>query len=251
MRWIVITLVVINAAYFIWQQQFMATPGVVASSSPAMDKALRLATDIGKNPAPNVSVVPEPAQPQGPPVNNAQQQASTPPPTKTDEPTEPKIVSPSIRACYSVGPFLQVNDVSNSAKIFAAVEGIATQQRAAAERTQAGYWVYVPPFDTLSAARAVLRDLQNREVRDVLVISEGAKANAISAGVYNAEAQAQERRDSIRAYGYRVEIDALFRTQPQYWLDVELMNTQIIPAELWQKVIMKFPDIKRTEQPCE
>ncbi len=251
MRWIVITLVVINAAYFIWQQQFMATPKVAISSSPAMDKALRLAADVGKNPAPDVSVVPEPAQPQEPPFNNAQQQVSTPPPTKTDEPPAPKIAPPSIRACYSVGPFLQVNDVSNSAKIFAAAEGIATQQRAAAERTQAGYWVYVPPFDTLSAARAVLRDLQNREVRDVLVISEGAKANAISAGVYNAEAQAQERRDAIRAYGYRVEIDALFRTQPQYWLDVELMNTQTIPAELWQKVIKKFPDIKRTEQPCE
>ncbi len=251
MKWIVIALVVINAAYFVWQQQFMATSEVAVSSTAATDKALRLAAEVDENPA---TTAPGSAQPQEPPADNApqQKQASAPPSEKTAEPPAPvEIVPPSIRACYSVGPFLQVHDVSNTAKIFEAADGIATQQRAATERSQAGYWVYVPPFDTLPAARAVLRDLQNRELRDVLVISEGAKANAISAGVYNVEAQAQERRDSIRAYGYRAEIDTLFRTQPQYWLDVELMNTQTIPEGLWQKAAKKFPSIKRVEQACE
>ena len=238
MKWIVITLLVINVAYFIWQQPFMVQS--VAPEIPAnpSNNSLRLASEAE-------SLTPEPDVPPVP-------QSVARPPENTVELSVPtKAEPPSIKVCYSVGPISLMSDVSGLSKMFEKVDGIETQQRAAAERSQAGYWVFVPPFDTLSAARAVLRDLQNRSIRDVLVISEGAKANSISAGVYNIESQAEERRDSIRAYGYKAEIEALFRTQPQYWLDVELINQPTIPANLWSQVVKKFPGTKRTKRTCE
>lgn len=255
MRWIVITLLVINAAYFVWQRQFAVDTAAVVPTV-VTDKQLRLASELNAVTAP---VAPVAEQPHGANSNddkNRQQHAVAVPSSnkgvETQSPAPAVDPVPSrLRACYSIGPFLLVNDVSSTAKIFDGVDGVATQQRATAERSQVGYWVYVPPLDTLQAARAVLRDLQNREIRDVLVISEGAKANAISAGVYNVEGQAQERRDAISALGYKAEIDPLYRTQAQYWLDVELMKSQAIPAKLWQKVVKNFPNITRTERPCE
>ncbi len=251
MRWIVITLLVVNVAYFIWQQSFMGERTPSASSVSSSKTPLRLASEVVPSapnpPEPEAPAPPESVELVAEAVVGAVPEASvaTPEPAKV----EPEPVS--VKVCYSVGPISVMSDVSSLSKMFEKVEGVETQQRAAAERSQAGYWVFVPPFDTLSAARAVLRDLQNRTIRDVLVISEGAKANAISAGVYNVESQAAERRDSIRAYGYKAEIETLFRTQPQYWLDVELTNQQTIPADLWRQVVKRFPGTKRIKRTCE
>jgi hypothetical protein len=240
MRWIVITLILINVAYFVWQQQFVSTPvAEISAPAAATDKQLRLASEINEVTAP-VAVEPSVDAPLMSAGINTEQHAPV-----TNEQRTPPL------ACYSIGPFLLVNDVSNTANIFEGVEAIATQQRATAERNQIGYWVYVPPLESLQAARTVLRDLQEKEIREVLIISEGVKANAISAGVYNVEAQAQERRDSIRVLGYQAEIDPLYRTQPQYWLDVDLMKAQTIPSKLWQKVSRNFPNITQTQRACE
>ena len=238
MRWIVITLFVINAAYFVWQQQFVATQ--ISATPATTDKQLRLASEVQEIATP-VAEAPPVAEP--PASTETKTEQKTPPVTETQRPQP--------LACYSIGPFMLVNDVSNTARIFEGTEAIATQQRATAERNQIGFWVYVPPLESLQAARTVLRDLQNRDVHEVLIISEGVKANAISAGVYNVEAQAQERRDSIRALGYKAEIDPLYRTQPQYWLDVELTKSKTIPAKLWQKVSKNFPNITQTPRSCE
>lgn len=250
MRWIFITLLLINTAYFVWQQQFAADQASVTAPHRASDKQLRLAAERGATPP-----LPSADQPQSQSMVAAQT-----PPRSVDVPattTLAQVQAPAAserakpRACYSIGPFLLVNDVSNTAKVFEGTDGIATQQRAAAERNQVGYWVYIPPLDSLQSARTVLRDLQKREIREVLIISEGEKANAISAGVYSIEGQAQERRAAISALGYQAEIDPLYRTQPQYWLDIELMKTQTLPAKLWQRVSRNFPNITKTEHPCE
>ena len=238
MRWIVITLVVINVAYFAWQQQFAAAPvPEIAKPFVATDEQLRLASEFSEDAEPAADV-------EEPLLSDevvVEQTLST---------TEVVPHPPAI-ACYSVGPFSLVNDISSTAKIFEGDNTIATQQRAAAERNQIGYWVYIPPQESLQAARMVLRDLQDKEVRDALIIAEGTKANAISAGIYNVEENAQERRDSIIALGYQAELEPLYRTQPQYWLDVELMESQAIPAKLWQKVSRRFPNITQTPRPCE
>lgn len=252
MRWVVIALILINAAYFVGQQ-IADAPIVPTVSSAIPEKSLRLASEVAvASSDPVVTAAVEPSSQestsddsQSEPEQGSGQQSPN---------VEAKKVPPvqeSFKACYSIGPFLSVSDVSNTANIFEGAEGMATQQRAAAERTQAGYWVYIPPLDAMNSARAVLRDLQNRGIREVLIISEGEKANAISAGVYNTEGQAQERRDSIRVFGYKTEIEMLYRTQAQYWLDVELIKLSTIPATLWQKVVKKSPNITKTERRCE
>lgn len=243
MRWIAITLLVINAAYFAWQQ-YDATYSVIdGATQHTTEHELRLAAEVIAPSSVDVDSIDVPqSQVDG-------QQSAPSAPVAHESAIATGRATP--RACYSIGPFLIVNDVSNIAKIFEEVDGIATQQRAASERNRPDYWVFIPPLESLQAARSVVRDLQQRQIRDVLIISEGVKANAISAGVYNTEAQAQTRRDSIRALGYQAEIDPLYRTQPQYWLDIELMKAQTIPVKLWRKVTKSFPAITKSERPCE
>jgi len=158
--------------------------------------------------------------------------------------------APDANACFTIGPFALINDVSAASHMFDKA-GVSNQQRASSERKQAGFWVYIPPLKSLQAARAVLRDLQNKNLRDALIISGGDKANAISAGVYYVEMHAERRRDAIRKYGYYAKIEELTRTQPQYWLDVELKTSTRIPERLWRQVSKKYSNIGQKKRACE
>jgi hypothetical protein len=182
-------------------------------------------------------------------------QASAPIPVPVVKPGVKLAPSPEVpgapppNACYAVGPFLLVTDVSRAARSFEKA-GIEAQQRAAAERKQVGFWVYIPPLESLSDARNALRTLKNKEVYDALLIAEGAKANSISAGVYHSRALADERKNKIEAMGFVVAIDPLYRTQPQYWLDLEIKKGGAIPEKLWGQVSSDFPSVSQKQNDC-
>lgn len=270
MRWVLLTLLILNGAYFLWQRHATDLPGSGAHRVAVTGAELRLASEVPQA-LHGTEAAPGQEDEREPPAPKIEAQRSTAA-EKESEPAQPAMpapesvesqseaaateaiaqaAQPELRACYTIGPFLLVNDVSKTAEMFEGAEGMAAQQRAAADRSQVGFWVYVPSAESLQAARAVLRDLQSKDIREVLIISEGVKANSISAGVYSVEAQAQQRRDTIRALGYQAEIDPLYRTQAQYWLDVELTTSKTIPAKLWKRVVNSFPNITRTERPCE
>lgn len=226
MKWIVLLLALANAGYFAWQYYV----GQPSSSTKAF------ILDAG-----NKLVL----------VN--EQSAIV----KDDGKATPKATqavrvgkASNAKACYSVGPFVIIGDVSNAARMFEEA-GIAAQQRAAPEKEHAGFWVFIPPQPSLQSARAVLRDLQLKELRDALIISEGEKANAISVGVYYVEQQAEQRRNDIIRMGYAAQIEELTRTRSQYWLDIELQRSTRIPGKLWQQALKKYAGIEHTKRECE
>lgn len=153
-------------------------------------------------------------------------------------------------ACYSVGPFLLISDVKGIAQLFGR-SAISTQERSEALRKQVGYWAYLPPAVSGQLAQGVLRQLINNDVSDAVIISEGTKANAISVGVYKTEVLAKERQSFLAQLGYEAKIEPLFRTQPQYWLDLELMNITQLPEKLWSEITAGYPKIKQMRRKCE
>ena len=93
--------------------------------------------------------------------------------------------------------------------------------------------------------------MKDNGVDDALIISEGSKANAISLGVYKTEELGQERKKSLAGLGYQSNVEPLFRTQPQYWLDLELMKSTQVPQKLWSEVMAGYPNIKQLRRKCE
>ncbi len=154
------------------------------------------------------------------------------------------------KACFTVGPFSIISDVNLAASLFDGKE-ITTQQRAAAARRRAGYWVYIPSQGSLLGAREVLRYLQSKGVEDALIIAGGSKENSISVGVFSSPDKAERRQRSIADLGYVVEVEPLYRTQPQYWLDLELWSDTVIPAEIWSDMTGKFPSITTEKRSCQ
>lgn len=152
-------------------------------------------------------------------------------------------------ACYSVGPFLLISDIKNVSQLFRR-SAIITRERSEALRKQIGYWLYITPMASPQLAREALRQMQESDVSDAMIISEGSKANAISVGVYKTRNLARERQNLLAQLGYEAKVEPLFRTQPQYWLDLELMDLTQLPDRLWQEATADYPKIKQLRRKC-
>lgn len=197
--------------------------------------------------APKPEPRPAPPKPQKPtPVVEPAPVAKPAPPSPPPQP----ISTSSAMACYSVGPFLLMSDIKGVSQLFE-LAAINTQERAEALRKQVGYWVYVPPMASLQEARVALRQMKDNDVDDALIISEGSKANAISLGVFKTEELGIARKNSIASLGHQSKVEPLFRTQPQYWLDLELDKSTKVPDKLWNEVIAGYPNIKQLRRKCE
>ena len=247
MKWIVLVLLVLNLSYCAWQTLGINHANAEDRASlwrPVGDRLLlweEWEGDVASQETGSAS--PPEAEPEPPPAVTA---AAAP---DVVDP-EPAADEPRPQACYTLGPFYLVHDVSRVAAVFE-THSVTTQQRAAAERKQGGFWVFIPPRPTLRDARAVLRQLQGSGIRDPLIIAEGRRGNAISVGVYSSEVKAGERRDAILQLGYTAEIEPLQHTQPVYWLDVELWTRSEIPRDLWQTVADDFPNLTQKNIECD
>lgn len=197
-------------------------------------------------PAPEPRSAPPPKPKSPPPVVKPAPVVKSVPPPLSPQP----LSTSSAMACYSVGPFLLMSDIKAVSQLFELAD-INTQERAEALRKQVGYWVYVPPMASLQEARVALRQMKDNDVDDALIISEGSKANAISLGVFKTEELGMVRKNSITKLGYQSKVEPLFRTQPQYWLDMELAKSTRVPDKLWREVVAGYPNIKQLRRKCE
>jgi len=202
---------------------------------------------------PVVKAEPKPVTKPEPVVPQKQVKVVSTPATQP-APVPKPVVAPSsssalAKACYAVGPFLLMSDVGAAAEIFERHQ-IYAAQRAKAQRKQVGYWVYVPPLASVEAANAALKRIQESGLLDVQLITEGTKANALSVGVYQAASQAEQRSNMIDDMGLAVKTEPLYRTQPQYWLDVELMDTTKLSSKIWNEVSSGRPNIRQERRKC-
>ncbi len=270
MKWVVISLLLLNGVFLVIQLNkdeqteqalerfpFSGPKLVLLAEKEALDKAKQLAAKnksraIAKSkpkPAKKTVTVAKAATAAKPPapkpnIVSAPKPEPRPVPKPIAKPTS------AAMACYSVGPFLLISDVKVISQLFGRA-GIVAQERSEALRKQVGYWVYIPPAATRQLAHGVLNQIKENEFSDAMIITEGTKANAISAGVYKTEEIGKERQNTLVQLGYDAKVEPLFRTQPQYWLDLELMKSTQLPDDLWREVIAGYPKIKRLRHKCE
>jgi len=244
MRLVVLILIAANLAYFAWQYQY-AEPVAVMQSAPAKSvqfgNPMVLYSEFQAQTA-QVEKSPQLAKAVTEPKEKSGQQARVEKPVLSPR--------PEAQSCITIGPFSLVSDVSQAAGYFID-QDVSAQQRAAAAKRRAGFWVYIPPQKSLQEAREVLHYLQANDIDDALIIAEGSKENSISVGVYANENKAERRKKVIDAIGYTVNIEPLYRTQPQYWLDLELWTADELPIQQWNKINNRFPSVSQEKHNCK
>jgi len=180
MRWIVLLLLLLNAAVFGYFRLQPAQPAAVTPGHEAIQpEKIRILTPE------EVETMP------------AKAQAATPAPTPIPEPV----------ACYEWGSFS--NDSLQTAR--AAIERLAVdsvlQQTASQEAKR--YWVYIPPRKTPEEAQAKVDELKALGVEEIFVVQEPKWKNALSLGVFKDEALANKLLEDLKLKGVRSAIKGL------------------------------------------
>lgn len=138
----------------------------------------------------------------------------------------------SAASCYTAGPFMQPAEAAQFAAQLAA-RGLRADTRVSDKKEEAGYWVYLPPYPSAEAARAVTAELAAKGEKEYFILRPGdAQANAISLGVFRDRKLAERRHEKLRAMGYPAELSIRYRDSPVSWVDFAVGAGELAPERL-------------------
>lgn len=127
---------------------------------------------------------------------------------------------PDDAACFALGPF---PDATSAARAQAqlAPQLLASRLVERAAGGARGWRVLVPPQATRADADAIAARIGAAGFNDVLVLRQGADANAVALGLYQGEAAARRRAGALAAAGFDVRAEPVGATL-EPWLEIGL-----------------------------
>lgn len=192
--------------------------------------------------------------PPPPPVNEAIAKlpklklAEEPPHSQRQQAAAPQKMALTSSACFSVGPF---GDLDNSAQAAALLKakGFDPKQRAEGGQMSDGYWVYVGGLKSQSDADHALVTLEHNGIKDGLVLPETPEAGRrLSLGLYSERSRAERRAQAVRQAGLKAEVAERKIPGTLYWVDLApLPGMSTIPI---QDLFAEGVSSRIAVQPC-
>lgn len=225
----------------------LSAPEVASPVTPAV--SVVAATSLSSVPAvdPPVSLA-VPSPPPRAAEDAAPPPASVPPPAASPPAAVPvaEVSPPERRRCYSVGPLADDAPI-DAVRAWLVQQGAQVQSRVEQRQEPRSFWVYIPPAASAVAARETADRLQADGVKDVMRMSAGAMANAISLGLYNRKAAADQRVAELKRAGYGAEVETRFKEVRESWLEATFEGVKDLPREAFRTA---FPQLKAAGSSC-
>ena len=124
------------------------------------------------------------------------------------------------RQCFSLGPFHSVEDKDETRNRLTELT-INISERQTQALVEKGYWVYMPPYESLLAANRALLSLQALGLKDIGIIYDGEWQYAISLGYFLRQSNALRRKKALEDRGHMPLIRVKRQAEPRYWLEYE------------------------------
>jgi hypothetical protein len=132
--------------------------------------------------------------------------------------------APVLMKCIEWGGFT----LADASQAQAALEPLQLGARLAQRRTEesAGWWVFIPPQSSRSAAQKKAAELKALAIDDYFVVQdEGPYRWALSLGVFRSEEAAQARLAALREQGVRsAQVGPRETTVSKVWLQVKSVD---------------------------
>mgnify|MGYP001551188756 CR=1 FL=1 len=124
------------------------------------------------------------------------------------------------RRCFTLGPFHSSEDMDEVLLRLLDVS-VGVQERETQALVEKGYWVFLPPYESLLEANKVLLSLQALGLKDIGVIYNGENKNSISLGYFLRQENALKRKQGLESRGYKPSMRVQRQAESRYWLDYE------------------------------
>ena len=223
LKTLVVSLVLANVCYFLWQHGIAKTPEAAAVAPPTPG-TLRLASEsleaVRTESSGNAGGAP-PAAGSAPVASDGAREGGN------------AGLLTNVKRCISVGPFRDVSEAAHAASTLRG-GGYDPRQRVAEGEVWAGVWVYLPLPPSRPAAEQTLAKLKAGGVDDALEMPGPNEGSVISLGLYSESKRAQARVAQVQALGFNPGIADRKRTGNVYWIDIDLKPTDglLNPSDL-------------------
>jgi len=124
------------------------------------------------------------------------------------------------RQCFSLGPFHTIEDKDETRLLLLEVSTRISERQTQA-MVEKGYWVFMPPYESLLAANQALFALQALGLEDIGIVYDGEMKNGISMGYFMRQENALRRKKGLEDRGYEPMIRVQRQPESRYWLDYE------------------------------
>lgn len=150
-------------------------------------------------------------------------------------------------ACYTLGPFRELNQLS------AFTRGIKdyvieASFRSREEREQSMFWVYLEPEANKKAADELRQKLTAKKIKDHYIIIKGPHNNGVSLGHFREKDRAYSHSATIKKLGFEPVVEPVFKTYTIYWLDYRVPSDRDIPQQVFDKTLSQ--SVSRIDRPC-
>jgi hypothetical protein len=251
-KWVVLCLVLANAAFFGWQlsrdrEVVVASEAVPATPNAAMVNRLLLVNEVDpgvlRRRRSSPLGVPAAESEAPPPAQTAATDSGSAPPALEEVLAMPQ--NPDI-ACYTIGPLENEDDISALGAWFNA-QGSQATLRDDERREVVSTWVFVPPQESLEAAKALVQEMEAASIEDIYVIARGDMANAISLGLYSQSETLERRVAQLESRGFTPSVQPRYRTATASWFDVTTSTAQPMTVGVLDQI---FPDLVIRQVAC-
>ena len=124
------------------------------------------------------------------------------------------------RQCFSLGPFHTIEDRDETRLLLLEVSDRISERQTQA-LVEKGYWVFMPPYESLLEANQALFSLQALGLEDIGIVYDGEMRNGISLGYFMRQENALRRKKGLEERGYEPMISVQRQPESRYWLDYE------------------------------
>lgn len=208
MKWLFAALVLANVAFFMWSRWHGETHDAGREARPEVN-------------AQNLRLLSEPGT------------AAT-----------PREATAVRTQCERVGPLNE----AERAKAAAVLAEFALSFKAREETAQApaGFLVFIPPLANERQAQAKLRELRRKGVKDLALIADGPKRNAISLGLFTTTELATRYVADLAKRGIVAQLEPQTREERQGWLEVETA----VSTEARERLVSELGAHRVHSAPC-
>jgi hypothetical protein len=150
----------------------------------------------------------------------------------------------SVSMCHTIGPFKNhdvARELVTELKEFGREGNIRTNER----KVKYSYWVYLKSMPGAELDKSIAK-LEANGVEDY----HRNGRNELSLGMYSGIKSATKRQKNIAALGFSPLVGPLYRTEPQYWVDVTDTNPSMLTNEAWDSYLTGIPDNQLTSTKC-
>jgi hypothetical protein len=233
MKYLFFLLVLVNLVFFLWETGIGRSPKQKDNAQSSSEERIVMVKEL---PKPSVAPALEETKP-----------VTTPPPTMapTPAPTEPHsqpaaapqentaaapaVPDNSAQSCYRLGPY------DSPRKAQAALRSLASRQAQvvkSAIEAEKGFLVVYPAAESTETARANLKMLSERGLKDLWLIQGGENHNAISLAAVSDKSRAEQALERFHGLGIEAEIKPRLVTSEQWWLETHEEGTRASFASL-------------------